>query len=289
MDKEFIFIIGAPKSGTTWLQAMIAAHPLVCTTIELTLFDRYTAPWINTWKRQAANIKQGRWYLGLPFLWSEQEFFDFLREFLGKVYEKVVETNPRATHVLDKHPGYSMYVEDMNKLLPNARFIHIIRDGRDVAISMMAARRQIGYGTANLPDSAAAWKKYVLSAQKARQYPERFLEVSYEDLSSAGAETLAVVFDFCDLPTSAGDAAAIVEAHQFERMKAKRQHPDKRAKTHKAFYRKGKVGSWREELGPIQRYVFDAIAGDFYVNWAMLRMVGGLNPMGRNSYCPRLL
>jgi len=41
LDKQFIFIIGAPKSGTTWLQIMIGAHPQVCTTVD---GDDY---WVN--------------------------------------------------------------------------------------------------------------------------------------------------------------------------------------------------------------------------------------------------
>jgi len=280
LDKQFIIIIGSPRSGTSWLRAMIGAHPQVCTTVELTLYSRYTGPWIEAWQWEAANIEQGRWHQGLPFLWTQDEFYDFLREFLAKAYEKVVAINPRATHILDKHPGYSMYVEDINWLLPNVRFIHIIRDGRDVAGSMVAARRSIGFGTATTPESAAEWKRCVLEARKARQYQGRYLEVRYEELLTAGVHTLKTVFDFCGLPASVEDVAAIVDAHQFERVKARRQAQDKRIKVNPAHYRKGQAGSWREDLDLIQRYLFDEIAGDLlhklgYANdgwWAKSRI-----------------
>ena len=262
IDKQYLFIIGSPKSGTTWLQIMIGAHPLVCTTVELTLYSRYTAPWIKAWKGEADSIKRGRWNQGLPFLWTEDEFYDFLREFIGKVYERVVATNPQATHILDKHPGYSMYVEDINKILPNARFIHIIRDGRDVAGSMVAARKKIGYGTGTISESSAAWQEHIWAARKARQYHGRYLEVRYEDLLTTGVDTLKTVFDFCGLSISIEDIAAIVDAHQFEKMKAKRQSADQRVKTNAASYRKGKAGSWQEDMDPMQRYLFDEIAGD---------------------------
>lgn len=262
LDKQFIFIIGAPKSGTTWLQIMISAHPQVCTTVELTLFSKYTAPWIKAWKAEAANIQQGRWNQGLPFLWSEDEFYGYLKEFLSKVYEKVLSINPQATHVLDKHPGYSMHVEDINMLLPGARFIHMIRDGRDVAVSMVAAQQRIGYGTGTIQDSAAEWKRNVRAAQETTQYHDRYMEVRYEDLLISGANTLKSVFDFCGLPATHNEVTAIIEEHKFDKMKAQRQHADKRAKTSAAFYRKGKIGSWQEEIQPVQRYVFDVIAGD---------------------------
>ncbi|GAX62968.1 sulfotransferase [Candidatus Scalindua japonica] len=261
IDKQFIFIIGSPKSGTSWLQMMVGAHPMVCTTVELTLFNNYTAPWIRAWDREASNIEKGRWYQGLPFLWTKDEFYDFLRAFLSRVYEKVVATNPQATHVLDKHPGYSMFVEDIYKLLPNAQFIHIIRDGRDVAMSMVAACREIGYGTSTIQGSAESWQNNVKAALNARQYGDHYLEVRYEDLLASGVKTLKTVFDFCGLPASNKEVSSIVEAHQFEKMKAKRQSADMRVKTNPAFYRKGKTDSWREDMRPIQKYVFDEVAG----------------------------
>src|SRR5215471_21624711 len=99
--KQLIYIIGSPRSGTTWLQAMIGAHPSVCTTVELTLFSKYTAPWIASWNEESANIKAGRWHQGIPFLWSEDEFYSFLTEFLDRVYAKVLAGKPEATHILD--------------------------------------------------------------------------------------------------------------------------------------------------------------------------------------------
>jgi hypothetical protein len=45
-----VFIVGAPRSGTTWLQAMIGAHPSICTTDELKLFNLFTGPWEESWE-----------------------------------------------------------------------------------------------------------------------------------------------------------------------------------------------------------------------------------------------
>ena len=262
LDKQFIFIIGSPRSGTSWLQLMIGAHPSVCTTIELTLFDKYVASWLQAWKEEAANIEQGRWNKGLPFLWTEDEFYGFLKGFLEKIYERVVATNPQATHILDKNPSYSTQVETIQQFLPNARFIHIIRDGRDVAVSMMAARRQIGFGPATVSSAAKMWKKCVRAAQEDGRYSDQYLEVRYENLSTATVDVLKSVLDFCDVPASVEDVAAIVETYTFEKMKASRIGPTGKIKVKEGHYRKGKIGSWKEELDPVQRYLFDKIAGD---------------------------
>lgn len=262
LNKQHLFIIGSPRSGTTWLQIMIDAHPLVCTTVELTLFSKYTGPWIKAWKDEAYHIDQGHWYQGLPFLWNGGEFYAFLREFLDKVYERVVATNPQATHILDKHPGYSSYVEDINALLPKARFIHIIRDGRDVAVSMIAARKNIGFGPDDISDAASSWKTEVVAAQQARQFENRYFEVRYEDLLTAGVDTMRSIFNFCGLSLSMVDVATIVEQHSFENMKANRLSAVKGIKTSEAHYRKGEMGNWRKELTPMDKYLFDQIAGD---------------------------
>jgi len=49
LRKEFLFIVGSPRSGTTWLQLMLGSHPSVCATAELTLYDKYLAPWLDAW------------------------------------------------------------------------------------------------------------------------------------------------------------------------------------------------------------------------------------------------
>lgn len=164
--------------------------------------------------------------------------------------------------ILDKHPGYSAYVEDINRLLPGARFIHMIWDDRDVSVSMVAAQQRIGYGKGTVQNSATDWKRNVRAAQKATQHHNRYMEVRYEALLTFGANTLKSVFDFCGLPVTHDEGTAIIKEYEFEKMKAKRQHTDRRVNTSKAFYRKGKAGSWHEEIQPMQRYVFDVIAGD---------------------------
>jgi hypothetical protein len=118
LEKEFLFIIGSPRSGTTWLQLMLGAHPQVCATTELRLYNKYIAPWLEAWQGEALLSEEGKHYLGLPVLWTEGEFRDFLRSFLERVYAKVLATKPQATHVLDKHPHYSAFVEDIHFFIP---------------------------------------------------------------------------------------------------------------------------------------------------------------------------
>lgn len=263
-DKEFLFIIGAPRSGTTWLQLMLGSHPSVCTTVELTLFI-YTNRWIFRWNRETADIEADRWHIGLPMVWSEEEFYGFLNEFLERAYKPILEAHPEATHVLDKHPTNAAFVEEMDRLIPNSRFIHIIRDGRDVAASMVAAKKQMGFGTGTIPESAAAWKEHIEWARNAKQFDGRYLEIRYEQIKEDPAGIMRQVFDFSGLEMSDEDIQAVVEKTAFKKVQKERTSPEAGVALPKNFYRKGKVGSWHEDISPVDRYLFDEIAGDLLV------------------------
>jgi hypothetical protein len=260
-SKEFVFIIGAPRSGTTWLQTMLGAHPQVATAVELTLYNKYAAAWIRTWQQEARYMERGDRHQGLPFLWAEEDLYGFLQEFVLRVYGRLLARNPQATHVLDKHPGYSWHVHDIHRLLPKARFIHMIRDGRDVAVSMVAARKRAGFGRRSIQASSIAWKEMVLAARRAKRFEGRYLEVRYEDLLDRGLDTLNSVFSFCELPVRSEFLRSILREHQFDRMKAKRQSPVRGLKTSRGHYRTGQAGSWRKDLGPVKRCIFDREAG----------------------------
>jgi hypothetical protein len=260
-EKKFIYIIGSPKSGTTWLQAMVAAHPKVATTVELTLFNRYIHPWLDAWDLESKNIEEGRWSQGLPYIMTRKEFYGLMREFIARSYQKVLELNPHASHILDKHPQYAFHVDEINLFIPRSRFIHVIRDGRDVAVSMVSARKHIGYGTGNIKDSAEAWKCHVLEARTASKFKGRYMEVRYEDLLENGSDVLSRVFQFCNLDITDSKTRDIYENHHFSKMKSRRQHADRRARTHVAFFRKGKAGAWKDDMSDRERYIFDRDAG----------------------------
>jgi hypothetical protein len=265
-EKKFIFIIGSPRSGTTWLQTMIGSHPYVSTTVELTLFSAYTSPLIQSWDRESFNLKTKPWVQGLPFIWTEEDFIEFLRDFLQKAYVKVLNKNQQATHILDKHPGYAKHVLDIYKLIPSARVIHIIRDGRDVVTSMIAAKRSVGFGTDKIENCAKIWVQSILSSRKAIDMKSQFLEIRYEHLLENGYDVLNSVFQFCGLEITNDHVKEIYDQHNFDLMKSERISPDKDVLASVGVYRKGKNGSWKEDLTPLQIYIFKKIAGNMMQN-----------------------
>ena len=87
--------------------------------------------------------------------------------------------------MLDKAPSYALLGPVIESVVPNARFIHLIRDGRDVVNSLLRASRGFGRGWAPETADAAArmWRSHVETARKLAGRANYF-ELRFEDLRS---------------------------------------------------------------------------------------------------------
>jgi len=258
LDKQFIFIIGAPRSGTTWLHAMIAEHPSVCATeqVELTFFSDYLPPITKRWNLELDNMEQGRWIKGLPYLWNKEKFDSFIDVFFREYYSKLVEKKPTATHVIDKNPAYSFHTSLIHHLLPNAKFINIIRDGRNVTVSMASVSSRVGFGGWDVNKGALDWRVYIENARKAIDFgTDKYLEIRYEDLQSDGTFHLKKIFEFCNLTTNNEIVRKIYERNHYTIKKFSSPNPD--LKNTKPM----EYEIWRKKLPPMQKYVFHKVAG----------------------------
>lgn len=262
---ESVFIIGAARSGSTWLQALLGAHPRIATTVELSLFHRFVGPWMAAWQFEENVLAAKGVPQGLRYVINEGEFRAFLRAFVRTCYERVYERKPGATHVLDKQPGYSPHVLLIDELLPRARFVHLIRDGRDVAVSMRNAGPAMAFGPVTAASAARLWAKAVRDARTARCFGDRYIEIRYEDLLRDTRSVLAEIFAACGIPASHGDIDAIVEDHSFERMKGCCATADPQVLAHPKHYQRGGSGRWRQELSLRERFEVHRAAGDVLV------------------------
>ena len=123
-------IFGAPRSGTTYLNDILNAHPDVNISNETRLF---------VWAQRAlASIDDDQ----VAFM-ERDEFEDYLRRRLPALIRAFYEERwPRETVWGDKNPHYAdpqnkPALELVNDLFPGAKFIHVIRDGRDVVASLL--------------------------------------------------------------------------------------------------------------------------------------------------------
>jgi hypothetical protein len=111
----------------------------------------------------------------------------------------------------DKTPSYVLNLPTLHGLWPEAKFVHIIRDGRDVCLSMLnwlsekaqvAARRRATWTEDPVLTSALWWKQRVLLGREdgSALGSELYYEIRYETLVSQPATECAALCDFLDLP-----------------------------------------------------------------------------------------
>ncbi|MGH9062440.1 MAG: sulfotransferase family protein, partial [Acidimicrobiales bacterium] len=213
---DLVLVIGAPRSGTTWLQRLLGSHDAVATTQETDLLDKYVGRWLAQWD-QHLPADPAEWaanrHKGLPAVLTEAELVEILGSVTTRVYDKVASLKPTASVVLDKNPDYGPVlarVAGPGGMLPECRVVHLIRDGRDVAASLVAAGTSWGSSWAPRQVGAAArwWRERVLAARGAGLGPDRYLEVRYEDLEADGAACLARCLAFCGVEAGEPECAA---------------------------------------------------------------------------------
>jgi hypothetical protein len=268
VPRTTVFIVGAGRSGTTFLQNLLGAHPAIATTQETDLFSHYIRPWREQWERQLPESPDEwrRWrHKGLPAVLVEQEFDALLADVVERVHAATMALKPDARILLEKVPGYGLHGELILRLLPHARFIHLIRDGRDVACSMVRASRGWGRGWApGTVDSAAEqWREHVVGTRSIAAETDGYVEARYEELCSpGGARLLSTLFDFCGVELPEPECAALIAdgpssllwSGEVARRLGTPDEPE-------GFSGEGGIGAWRRELGARDRVAFERRAG----------------------------
>ena len=106
-----------------------------------------------------------------------------------------------------------MFAELIEKHVPRARFIHLLRDGRDSVASMLRGQSWAPSWKMDSAEAAATWGSHVAAAREPRRAP--VLEVRYEELvGTRGPALLEEILTFCGVSTDQEQAHAIYERFQ---------------------------------------------------------------------------
>lgn len=210
---KHVFVVGCPRSGTTWVQLLLAQHPSVATVMETHVFSEYLGSLNKKWEQQKSRSAT----VGLRPLLSEDEFYALCGDFAEKVLQKIADTNPAATVTLEKTPQHVRHAQFILALFPNAHFIHIVRDPRSVVSSLRAAAHSWGstWASTIIRDNAKLWCSDVTSGREIRHLTNRYWEIRYEDLKGSGGVRLVQdLFRWLELPVEPEFVARAFEAAQ---------------------------------------------------------------------------
>lgn len=122
---------------------------------------------------------------------SVESFKDrcYLIEALGKKLTKKFNTDRWGIKIMREIRSCDEYA----KIWPNASFIHIIRDGRDVAASQLVDHGKWGY--ASISQASINWSK-LISKTRTKAKNLKYLEIRYEDLVLDPKNSIQVIVDF---------------------------------------------------------------------------------------------
>ncbi len=295
------FLVGRGKSGTSWLMRTLDEHPEILCRGEGRFFgdsqpDALEGPTLYHAMLESEDLrawaKRSVWTRGDD---PDRRLADLAGVVATSLMWSALQRSGKRI-VGDKTPSYgASAVREVAASCPGARVIHIIRDGRDVAVSaahhiwnhlgeepgedgrgaqLIAARDAyrkdpVSYLASGksifvmgqLHGMALRWVEMTSAARRDGRelLGDRYAEVRYEDLLASGPRELSRLLSFLGVAADPETAAGCLERTRFARL-SKGREPG--AEDSRSFYRKGIAGDWRNVFTEDNRRVFKEVAGD---------------------------
>jgi len=272
LEKELFFVCGAPKSGTTWVQRLLDAHPEVACAGEghfvdtlMPLLSKAFGEYNKQQKLVAERVYEHKpYYAGLT---RDHHAIAAALLIALVISERGLKEGVRC--VGDKTPRYAEHLDRLRELFPSAKVIHVVRDGRDVVASTCYHVLRTGDQNAFKKDDlnfykwverfAGTWAATVSAAESfARRHPKSTHTVRYEDLSEGPEEAIAGLLRFLGVDAAPDRVRECREAASFEKLSGGRKPGEEKAT---AFLRKGAVGDWRNHFDEHALALFERKAG----------------------------
>jgi len=270
MTNPYVFVVGCPRSGTTLLQRMLDAHPRLTVANDTHFITRA----VKSVLKRDANPPMSSELVDLVLAYrrfrrmglSEAEVRDaahgcnFYSEFVSRLYTLRGRKIGKSLSG-EKTPDFCRQMPQLHTLFPKARFVHIIRDGRNTALSAVnwatdskgpgkwETWREDSIGT------CALWWRWQVSQglrDGARLPDGTYQEVLYEDLVAEPESRLAYLADFLGLE----DAREMAEFHAGKT----RNHPGLSAKSAWLPPTQG-LRDWTNQMNRVDLQVFEGVAG----------------------------
>jgi len=263
--KAPVFVGGAHRSGTTMLRLMLNNHPDLSVPNEtdfIAAFYQKHAEYgdlrdhRNSSRLLDAIADRPLVKLGGLIFDREAILAKPIKDYatlVDSIFATYAERRNK-TRWGDKTPSNVLEMGTLWRLFPDCRFLHIVRDGRDVALS----NRTLVWGIPSLPRMAHDWRWRVFIGRKVGEVlGDSYFEVRYEDLVLHPESTLRKICQFLDVQFS----PQMLEYHRSGRYEL----PNKSLRWHQNSVRApdpALVGQWKQKMSISDRTIFEELAGD---------------------------
>jgi hypothetical protein len=273
-------IVGCPRSGTSLLAVMLDSHPELAIPPETSFVGA-----VARLHGDSADVRRAFFETVTTDRIAVSNWSDFglekdaLRRRLEAIEPFTVSAGLRAFYAMyaesegkprcgEKTPGYVFVMPEIAALLPEACFIHVIRDPGDTALSW---RKTWFAPSQDFRVLGEEWKKHVEAGRRASTLVRRYVEVRFEDLVLRGNETLrricesiALPFDPRMLDYRAQGAARIARLKGRQHARGPMIEREQRTSIHVNLTREpdaDRLGVWRREMSADDRRVLEGAAG----------------------------
>jgi len=262
------FLLGVQRSGTTLLRLLLDSHYLIAIPFESFILVDFAKKISGTYN-QLKTIRDrqmlledllsakgiNRWSPKVELKEIDVEKCGTYADTIDQIFSTYAKKCGKAVWG-DKTPTYTLDIHVLSNLFPDAKFIHLIRDGRDVAPSLV---RQ-PWGPDSFIQALNYWKEVVTWSRKmGRMLPDyRYREIHFEDLITNPKSILQQLTNFLELPFDEG----MLERYQ-ENLEAK--IPLQSRAFHESLTRpidRDLVFKWQKAIRPVNQAISYQIAGD---------------------------
>jgi hypothetical protein len=257
-----LLILGVSRSGTTLLRVMLDRNSQLAVPDESffvpLLGDRHLrrvdADEFLDDVRRLRTVEE--WGVPLDKLRARLTDRMPISRAIAAIYEVYAEEKGKSRWG-DKTPMYMRHLLLLRRLFPAAQYVHLIRDGRDAAVSFLSLPQGVAFETwahpSSAADFAALWRTEVARARRMgeRLGAGRYLEVRYEELVAEPESVLQRICVFAGLPYE----EAMTEYSSSKSGERAHQQSLKRPLA-------GGLRDWRVEMRPQDVGAFEGVAGD---------------------------
>lgn len=243
-DRLF-FCFGAPKTGTTWLQMLLNAHPDIhcpaehCFVLMRNALRKILVAYADEWAAIDSRCGQQGVHDLLP-----EDLVDPMRALVLSVVAAGQRTDSAARMIGANDNTIIDQLPFWRHLFPGVRLIAIVRDPRDVAISNWHHNLRVEPDFTDRAGTFEGWAR-TLADRWAQRYANilkfagsQLRVVRYEDLRARPDSALAAIYDYLGVQSDSSVIAAALAATDFDTV---------RARNNNAFFRQGRAGGWRDD------------------------------------------